>query len=90
MTVPVTLNATIQILSLLFIFKKENPIYVQHCRSVSASRGSSEGTTESLYHSGINYEEDSQQSSEKSETALEKDTWTNLWKFSERKKILTS
>ncbi|CAI2361087.1 unnamed protein product [Moneuplotes crassus] len=91
MIIPITLASVIQFVFLLLVFKKENPIYVQHCKDISHSLGAAtRESTQELYHSGINYEEDSQQSSAKVETCLEKDTWKNMWKLSERKKIIAS
>lgn len=77
----------LQFLFLLLIFKEENPIYVLHKNEVpwTASSGRS---LEDNYHAGINDSFDSQQSIEKTETMLEKDTWGNLFELAERKKVI--
>ncbi|CAI2361654.1 unnamed protein product [Moneuplotes crassus] len=89
MVVPITLIPVLQLILLLIVFKTENPLYRQSYKDNSSSL-SLKQTDDYMFHSGVNYDEDSQQSTEKSETLLVKDTWSNLWKFSERKKIFAS
>ncbi|CAI2360194.1 unnamed protein product [Moneuplotes crassus] len=87
--IPITLVPVIQILLLLLIFKRENPAYAKDCENSFTSIGSCD-STDNLARSAINYEEELQQSSAKEITLLEIDTWENLWKYPERKKIIAS
>ncbi|CAI2361315.1 unnamed protein product [Moneuplotes crassus] len=78
----------IQFIALFMVFRKENPIYRQHLECKSGSLGTSEESGET--ESGINYEIQLQQSKEKSPSRIERDTWTNLWKPTERRKLIAS
>ncbi|CAI2387470.1 unnamed protein product [Moneuplotes crassus] len=88
MVIPVSFVAFIQLIFLLFVFRRENPIYEKHLKDVSSSAESLEESSEEGYNAGINYDCNDQQSSQRKETRLEKDTWSNLWRMSERKKII--
>ena len=81
--------ALLQLLALLLVFKKENPIYVDHIRCKAGSDSFEESfntQTESDVGSSFNFE--IQQASQKKSTKLEKDTWKRLLKPSEKRKVI--
>jgi len=86
--VPILL-ALVQLFALLFIFKKENPIYLDHIRSISASE-SFESTVESNSDSnpGASIQYNIQQANQKMSTRLEKDTWSIFKKTNEMRKLI--
>lgn len=70
--------AALQLLALIFIFKKENPVYEEYLNSKSDSWESAVEDSDTESHNGEMYSTNIQQSSEKPLTRLEKDTWKAL------------
>ncbi|CAI2361628.1 unnamed protein product [Moneuplotes crassus] len=79
----------LQFLALLVLFRKENPVYLEHVRPRNdlVSSGSEEIGGGAII-TRINNSLEVQQSFEKPRTSMEKDTWLNLWEISMRKKVI--
>jgi len=76
--------SVIQILFFLFIFRKENPIYLKH-HSSSGSIEEWSNSEEESSRGDMNI--DIQQSFQKPLTTIDKDTWKNLWSLEGKRRL---